>query len=63
MWASQFKPANEPKRNLLTDILRLLKDVLIVANDFLNLKILGLCIDLLDRVLDDKQIKSNSPKL
>lgn len=57
MWASFFKTGKS--NNPLADVIRLIKDILIVTNDFLNLSVLDFIIDLFDKFLDST---SNSPK-
>ena len=57
MWASHFQPAKEknPNHNVFNDILIMIKDILIVANDFLKLKVLDVLIDFLDRLNEPNQ--------
>jgi len=57
MWASQFQPAKEknPNHNVFNHILVMIKDILIVANDFLKLKVLDVLIDFLDRLNEPNQ--------
>lgn len=47
MWSSMFKTEKNDS-NLFKDILNLIKVILIVANDFMNLHVLDVLIDVLD---------------
>lgn len=58
MWASKFQPAKERQpsnHNAFNDILIMIKDILVVANDFLKLKVLDVLIDFLDRFTEANQ--------
>lgn len=61
MWASHFQPAKEknPKHNVFNDILVMIKDILVVANDFFKLKALDFIVDFLDKLIVNNQEKNN----
>lgn len=51
---SFFKAQPDNPAKILFDILRLIKDIAVVANDFLHLKLLDAFIELIKAVVEEK---------
>lgn len=62
MWAFFARPEPAPEveqNNLLRDILRLIRDILAVANDCMPLTILTQAIELMDEIIRDATRAAN----
>lgn len=55
MWASQFQPKPLNPHLIVMHVLTIIKDILILANDFLSLPILNTLINMLDGLINPTQ--------
>ena len=54
LFFTQPKPQHH-ENNILKDVLRLIRDMIAIANDMLNLQVLSNVVDYLNQVIGDKQ--------